>query len=137
MHRRLIAILIVFLVVVSSDAQVPGPQKQTAPASASTISPPIPPLDNSVPSQYCVGCHNQRAKTAGLMLDSMDYANIGKDAETWEKVIRKIKTGMMPPSRRAASRARGARCVRVGNRKASRCGGRARIRIPELRRCIG
>jgi hypothetical protein len=98
MHRRLIAILIVFLVVVSSDAQVPDPQKQTAPASASTVPPPIPPLDNSVPSQYCVGCHNQRAKTAGLMLDSMDYGNIGKDAETWEKVIRKIKTGMMPPA---------------------------------------
>jgi hypothetical protein len=45
-----------------------------------------------------VGCHNQRAKTAGLMLDSMDYANLPKDAATWEKVIRKIKTGMMPPS---------------------------------------
>src|SRR5579872_6768692 len=55
-------------------------------------------LDNSVPSQYCIGCHNQRAKTAGLMLDSMDYSNIAKDAATWEKVVRKIKTGMMPPS---------------------------------------
>ncbi len=55
-------------------------------------------LDNALPSQYCVGCHNQRAKTAGLMLDSMDYSNISKDAATWEKVIRKIKTGMMPPS---------------------------------------
>jgi len=32
------------------------------------------------------------------MLDSMDYSNISKDAATWEKVIRKIKTGMMPPS---------------------------------------
>jgi hypothetical protein len=55
-------------------------------------------LDNSLPSQYCVGCHNQRAKTAGLMLDSMDYSNIAKDAATWEKVVRKVKTGMMPPS---------------------------------------
>src|SRR5579883_773213 len=55
-------------------------------------------LDNSVPSQYCFGCHNQRAKTAGLMLDSMDYSSIAKDAATWEKVVRKIKTGMMPPS---------------------------------------
>jgi hypothetical protein len=45
-----------------------------------------------------VGCHNQRAKTAGLMLDTMDYSNIAKDAATWEKVIRKVKTGMMPPS---------------------------------------
>jgi hypothetical protein len=32
------------------------------------------------------------------MLDSMDYASLPKDAATWEKVIRKIKTGMMPPS---------------------------------------
>ena len=56
------------------------------------------PLDNAVPMQYCFGCHNQRAKTAGLMLDSMDYSNIAKDAATWEKVVRKIKTGMMPPS---------------------------------------
>jgi hypothetical protein len=55
-------------------------------------------LDNALPNQYCIGCHNQRAKTAGLMLDSMDYANISKDAATWEKVVRKIKTGMMPPS---------------------------------------
>jgi hypothetical protein len=55
-------------------------------------------LDNSLPNQYCIGCHNQRAKTAGLMLDSMDYSNISKDAATWEKVVRKIKTGMMPPS---------------------------------------
>jgi hypothetical protein len=55
-------------------------------------------LDSSVPKQYCVGCHNQRAKTAGLMLDSMDYSDIVKDAATWEKVVRKVKTGMMPPS---------------------------------------
>jgi hypothetical protein len=55
-------------------------------------------LDSSVPKQYCVGCHNQRAKTAGLMLDSMDYSDIAKDAATWEKVVRKVKTGMMPPS---------------------------------------
>jgi len=32
------------------------------------------------------------------MLDTMDYANISKDAATWEKVVRKVKTGMMPPS---------------------------------------
>src|SRR6516164_529940 len=55
-------------------------------------------LDNSVPNQYCVGCHNQRAKTGGLALDGMDYSDLAKDGATWEKVVRKIKTGMMPPS---------------------------------------
>jgi hypothetical protein len=57
-----------------------------------------PALDSSVPNQYCTGCHNQKAKVAGLMLDSIDYADLAKNAETWEKVIRKIKAGMMPPS---------------------------------------
>jgi hypothetical protein len=47
--------------------------------------------------QYCVTCHNQRLKTAGLMLDTLDLAKIPADAETWEKVIVKLSTGAMPP----------------------------------------
>jgi hypothetical protein len=48
--------------------------------------------------QYCVGCHNERAKTAGLMLDKMDVAQISDHAEVWEKVVRKLRAGMMPPA---------------------------------------
>jgi hypothetical protein len=47
--------------------------------------------------QYCVVCHNQRAKTAGLMLDKMDLNHISDGAEVWEKVVRKLRGGMMPP----------------------------------------
>src|SRR5437870_11932602 len=50
--------------------------------------------------QYCVTCHNERAKTAGLMLDKMDVDHVGSGAETWEKVIRKLRGGMMPPTGR-------------------------------------
>ena len=49
-------------------------------------------------TQYCIGCHNQRAKVAGLALDTLDLSKVGPDAETWEKVVKKIRTGMMPPS---------------------------------------
>jgi mono/diheme cytochrome c family protein len=49
-------------------------------------------------TQYCFGCHNQRAKVAGLALDTLDLARIGSDAEIWEKVVKKVRTGMMPPS---------------------------------------
>jgi mono/diheme cytochrome c family protein len=49
-------------------------------------------------TQYCLGCHNQRAKIAGLALDTLDLAQVGSHAETWEKVVKKIRTGMMPPS---------------------------------------
>jgi len=55
-------------------------------------------LDTAVLKQYCITCHNERAKTAGLTLDTLDYQHLEKDAATWEKVIRKIKTGMMPPA---------------------------------------
>ena len=47
--------------------------------------------------KYCVTCHNQKAKTAGLMLDKMDVTNVAPGAEVWEKVIQKIRGGMMPP----------------------------------------
>ena len=48
--------------------------------------------------QYCVVCHNQSLKTAGLMLDKLDPAHPGPDAATWEKVVRKLRAGMMPPA---------------------------------------
>src|SRR5580704_5135453 len=58
-----------------------------------------PPLaaQRAVLDQYCVTCHNQRLKTAGLQLDKMDLAHVGDQAEAWEKVIRKLRAGMMPP----------------------------------------
>ncbi len=49
--------------------------------------------------QYCVTCHNQRLKTAGLMLDQADVSNIPASPETWEKVIKKLRAGAMPPPR--------------------------------------
>ncbi len=47
--------------------------------------------------KYCVICHNQRLKTAGLMLDTMNLDRVSDNAETWEKVLRKLHGGMMPP----------------------------------------
>jgi hypothetical protein len=54
--------------------------------------------DRALLDRYCVGCHNEKAKIASLTLDKMDIAHVGADAETWEKVVRKLKAGMMPPS---------------------------------------
>jgi hypothetical protein len=48
-------------------------------------------------NQYCVTCHNERAKTAGLMLDKLDIDHAAEHAEAWEKVVRKLRGGMMPP----------------------------------------
>ena len=47
--------------------------------------------------QYCVTCHNQRLKTAKLELDTLDLAHPEHDALAWERAIRKLRAGMMPP----------------------------------------
>jgi hypothetical protein len=48
--------------------------------------------------QYCVTCHNEKLKTAGLMLDALDLARLGDQAEIGEKIVRKLRAGMMPPT---------------------------------------
>ncbi len=47
--------------------------------------------------RYCVTCHNGRTQTAGLALDQLDVERLGTNAATWEKVVRKLRTGAMPP----------------------------------------
>jgi hypothetical protein len=48
-------------------------------------------------SQYCGSCHNDRVRTAGLSFDKMDFTNVASGAEVWEKAVRKLRVGMMPP----------------------------------------
>src|SRR5580704_14401001 len=49
-------------------------------------------------NQYCVTCHNAKLQTGGLALDKLDLDRAGANAETWEKVARKLRAGMMPPA---------------------------------------
>jgi hypothetical protein len=47
--------------------------------------------------RYCAGCHNARLKIAGLVLDPAAATHPGDDAEKWEKVLRRLRAGTMPP----------------------------------------
>ena len=55
-------------------------------------------------SQYCVTCHNQRLRTAGLALDTLDAARPSTNAEVWERVIGKLRARLDAAARTAASR---------------------------------
>jgi len=79
----------------SAGARVNAEPPQ-APASSQPSAAGAP--ESAFLTQYCFGCHNERAKIAGLALDALDLSHAGADAETWEKVIKKVRTGMMPPS---------------------------------------
>src|SRR6266852_8696206 len=46
---------------------------------------------------YCVTCHNERVKTANLALDKADAEQVFNSAETWEKVVVKLRSRAMPP----------------------------------------
>src|SRR5262245_6396455 len=47
--------------------------------------------------RYCATCHNDRLKTGGLSLERIDVSSPDAQPETWEKVVRKLHTGVMPP----------------------------------------
>ena len=55
------------------------------------------PAPKALIDQYCVGCHNQRLHTGGLDLESPQRRRPGGNAETWEKVIARLRAGSMPP----------------------------------------
>jgi mono/diheme cytochrome c family protein len=73
-----------------------APAKPTAPAIAVDA-------QKAFLNQYCMACHSEKAKAAGLdsarrlTMDSLDPANVDSDREKWELVVRKVRAGQMPP----------------------------------------
>ena len=58
---------------------------------------PAPETANLI-GTYCVSCHNDKAKTGGLSLQTLSVTNLPEHADVWEKVARKLRSGEMPPS---------------------------------------
>src|SRR5262249_54976280 len=58
-----------------------------------------PPSQRAVISKYCAGCHNEKLKTADLVLDSADIAQAAENPALWEKVLHKLRSREMPPPR--------------------------------------
>ncbi len=71
-----------------SICMVAAGQTATAPTAAS---------ERALLDKYCVTCHNDKTKIANFSLQKEDLSAVGSHPETWEKVIRKLRAGMMPP----------------------------------------
>jgi hypothetical protein len=54
--------------------------------------------ETALVKQYCQVCHNDKLKSGGMTLTSLDLAHVDHNAELAEKVIRKLRAGMMPPA---------------------------------------
>ena len=72
-------------------AQAQGPAQPHTESPQPSVGP------GSTIDQYCVTCHSARLKSGGLVLENADLGNVGADDERWEKVVRKLRAGVMPP----------------------------------------
>ena len=87
-----------FLVVQQPPpAATPQTAQTSAPAAPAPSATSGAAAHQALVGKYCLSCHNARARTAGLALDAVDFANVPKDAAVWEKVIKKVRSGAMPP----------------------------------------
>jgi Protein of unknown function (DUF1592)/Protein of unknown function (DUF1588)/Protein of unknown function (DUF1585)/Protein of unknown function (DUF1587)/Protein of unknown function (DUF1595) len=90
-----------FIVSAFSHMHAAAPRQQAskpAPAASQSVQP------SAVLQRYCLTCHNETQKTLGtvpIALDKLAVTSVGADAETWERVLRKVRTGLMPPPGRS------------------------------------
>jgi hypothetical protein len=99
MTRRLFActwilcsVLIGARAILSAQATSPPSSQASNPESR----PPNPGIKATI-DQYCVTCHNARLKSGDLVLENADVAHLANNVEVWEKVVRKLRAGVMPP----------------------------------------
>jgi len=94
MTRRLFACTWILCSVLISARVILSAQTPNAPLSQAA--PPGPAVKATI-DQYCVTCHNARLKSGDLVLENADVAHLTNNVEVWEKVVRKLRAGVMPP----------------------------------------
>ena len=90
-RRRSALALFAGALVLAAPLAAPAAAGQSQPGSAGTQA------AGAFLDRYCVTCHNERLRTAGLSLDSLDTARPDADPEIWERVIGRLRAGSMPP----------------------------------------
>jgi mono/diheme cytochrome c family protein len=90
MGVRLIAAIAACVAVIAAGRGVAARPAQGEQASS-------PASYRATLDQYCLTCHNARTRSGGLAFDTLDLANVSRDAASWERVVRKLNTRTMPP----------------------------------------
>src|SRR5688572_32480894 len=115
MNRRLVngwtAVLLIMLAGFIVSGQSAGQRGRGATTPAATTTPAARPSTPAAPpapaayeaqrtvlNEYCVECHNKTAKTANLAIDTLNIARVQENVQEWEKIVRKMRAGMMPPA---------------------------------------
>ena len=83
----------------SAPQTQPGAKPLSVPAAARPGSADAA-AEQALFNKYCMGCHNARTKSGDFVLEGLDLAKPSDHAEEWEKVVRKLRGGLMPPAGR-------------------------------------
>ena len=86
-----------FLAHSEGFSQNPPGARPESPAAVFDNSPDARADTQAAIAKYCTTCHSERLRTAGLVLDPTGVARPGDQSETWEKVLRQLRAGTMPP----------------------------------------
>src|SRR5215469_2044809 len=93
-----VAGVIALLGAASADTTAPAQVATNAPATAPSVPVMVTPDDHKhMLMQYCTACHNDKAKTAGMSVVPLDANNLQANQATWEKILRRLSLGEMPP----------------------------------------
>ena len=85
---------------VDQPQQPPAAPTAPVPAVRAASVPTEIPSRQAILQRYCISCHNQKLKTAGLELDQFDIEHPSANPEVWERVATRLRTGSMPPTGR-------------------------------------
>ena len=100
MPIRFVGTFVLALVSAFAGALQPASAQPTAPGGAPPAANAAGEPSRALLDRYCVTCHNERLKTAGLALDAVDVGQAAAHVEVLEKVVRKLRSGQMPPEGR-------------------------------------
>src|SRR5580765_6152280 len=87
MMKRVLTVVAGWLVLSAAVSPAPRAQQPVSDAAA----------QRALLDKYCVTCHNEKLRSGNLRLDTADVTKVGANGELWEKVVRKLRGGLMPP----------------------------------------
>jgi hypothetical protein len=93
MHQRSPVLATLFALQIAVLWPGSATAQQAHPASG-----PLPQNVQTLINDYCLDCHNSSDLTAGIDLESINNQSLAEDLQTWEKVVKKLRSGQMPPS---------------------------------------
>jgi len=96
---RILVVFMTTMCAVLGYGQSAGPLRQVPPASpvSKVASVSSSAAQRALLDQYCVTCHNDKTTRANLTLENLDLNTAGDHPALWEKVVRKLRAGLMPP----------------------------------------